>query len=138
MIKIFVDSDVILDLYLERQGFYQSSLELFSMLDIKKMKGYTTPLVYSNLFYIISKYKNRSLAIKNLGKLEAILDIIAVNKKSVSLALTSDFKDFEDALQYFSVVEAKLDYIITRNKKDYKPSRIPVLNAQEFIDTIKL
>ncbi|MES0490379.1 MAG: PIN domain-containing protein [Leptospirales bacterium] len=133
MKKIYIDSDILLDIFLLRDKFYNPASELLTLADLKKVHAVTTPLVFSNLFYILSKYKSKNLAIKTLRTLEAILEIIPVTRKSTTLGLNSKFSDFEDALQYFSSVEAGVKYIITRNSKDYKHSKIPVMSAEQFM-----
>ena len=79
-------------------------------------------------------FKSKTIARKTLRTLENILTVITVSGKSVSLDLDSRFSDFEDALQYFSCLEANADYIISRNSKDYRYSKIPVLSGQHFLD----
>lgn len=130
---LYIDSDILLDIFMQREPFYKPASELLSLVDLKKILGFTTPLVFSNLFYILRKYKSKSMAIRTLATLENILDIVPVNKNSVEMALNSNFNDFEDALQYFSAIKAKANYIITRNKSDFKSSEIPVLTPEEFL-----
>lgn len=133
MKAIYIDTDILLDIFMERRPFYQPASQLLSLVDLKKIKGFTTPLVFANLFYILRKYKSKNTAIKTLNTLGKILDIAPLGKKSVEMALNSNFNDFEDALQYYSAIQAKANYIVTRNKKDFKSSEIPVLSAEEFI-----
>ena len=133
MKRIYIDSDILLDIFMQREPFYKPASELLSLIDLKKVLAFTTPLVFSNLFYILRKYKSKPLAIKTLSTLKNLLDIAPVNKNSVDMALNSNFNDFEDALHYFSAIQAKANYIVTRNKKDYKSSDLPVLTAEEFL-----
>lgn len=133
MKAIYIDTDILLDIFMERRPFYQPASQLLSLVDLKKIKGFTTPLVFANLFYILRKYKSKNTAIKTLNTLGKILDIAPLGKKSVEMALNSNFNDFENALQYYSAIQTKANYIVTRNKKDFKSSEIPVLSAEEFI-----
>ena len=137
MKKVYVDSDILLDVFLQRDPFYSPASELLSLADLKLINAISTPLVFSNLFYILRKYTSKNIAMKTLRSIENFVDVISVNGKSVSLALDSKFTDFEDALQYFSCVEAKSDYIVTRNNKDYQHSRIPVISAHQFMTLYK-
>lgn len=132
MKTVFVDSDIILDLFLAReQRVY--SLALFQLCFEQQCNLVTTPIVIANVHYISIKQLNVKIVIENLKKLKKVIRLIHVSDYSFAKALDSDFSDFEDALQYFAAFEAKVDYIITRNKKDYKKSKIPVLTAEEFI-----
>ena len=136
MKKVFLDSDIIIDLISQRLPFYNDAAQIFTLLDLNKFMGFTTPVVFSNLFYILSKLKNKSFAIKNLNKLRSILNILTVDEKTIDLSLASDFTDFEDAIQYYSSIENGINIIITRNKKDYKNCKIPVLSPKEFLSNI--
>lgn len=132
MKTVFVDSDIILDLLLAReQKVY--SLALFQLCFEQHCNLVTTPIVIANVHYIAAKQLKTKTIIENLKKLKKIIRLIHVSDYSFVKALDSDFADFEDALQYFAAVEARVNYIVTRNKKDYKKSKIPVLTAEEFI-----
>jgi predicted nucleic acid-binding protein len=133
MDKVFIDSDIILDLIQQREPFYREATILFSLIEENKLKSYTTPLVFANLFYILRKLESNSFAIKVLTRLKTLLAVIAINEKCVSLALSSSFKDFEDAIQYYSAIEADIQYLITRNKKDYKESGLIICTPKEYL-----
>jgi predicted nucleic acid-binding protein len=133
MNSLFIDSDIIIDLFAQRKHFMEAA-GLMAVIADKKVSGFTTPLVLANVDYIITKYSNRKkskLAIKALRK---SLSILPMDGEIVDMALESDFSDFEDALQYYSAEKQGIDFIITRNKKDYAKGRIKALTAQEFID----
>lgn len=138
MFNIFVDTDVILDFILDRRPFSTYSEILFNLADGKELNIFVSSLSFSNLFYILRKYSNNNKAYKTLNNLKLLTNILPVDEKIISLALNSDFKDFEDAIQYFSAVENKIDILITRNIKDYKLAEISILNAEEFLRLNKL
>ena len=119
MDKIFVDSDIILDVIQERE-FYKEAVELFTLIEENKVKGFVSPLIFANLYYILRKYEDNEFARKVLIRLKALFNIVTINEKTIELALSSEFKDFEDAIQYYSALESDINYLITRNKKDYK------------------
>ena len=63
-----------------------------------------------------------------------LVELLSLDDKITELALSDDnFPDFEDGLQYYSAIENQIEIIITRNKKDFKNSKIPVLTAKEFL-----
>ena len=115
--KLFIDTDIILDIFAKRKPFYNPAAQLFALIDEKKVDAFTTPVVFSNLFYILSKLKSRNFAHSSLRKLRLLLTIIQVDEKVIDLALNSEFKDFEDAIQFYAAKFHDLDFIITRNVK---------------------
>jgi len=130
--KVFIDSDIILDLIQEREN-YSDALKLFTLIEENKVKGHVSPLIFANLFYILRKQESNKIALQILIRLKALLHILTINEKIIELALSSGFKDFEDAIQYYSALEENLGYLITRNKEDYKKSGIIICNAKEYL-----
>lgn len=135
--KIFVDNDVILDVLLERKDF-EYSRELLTRIEQKQVEAYTSPIIFTNSFYIISKLRDKKRAWSALKKIRLLFHISKITEKVIDLALASDFADFEDAVQYYTALEQKVEYIITRNKKDYILTHIPILIPQEYIAVAEL
>ena len=135
--KIFVDNDVILDVLLKRKDF-EYSRELLIQVEQKLIDAYTSPIIFTNSFYIISKLRNKKKAWSALKKIRLLFSVSKINEKVIDLALASDFSDFEDAVQYYAALEQRVDYLVTRNKKDYTVTQIPIANPQELIAITKL
>lgn len=133
MTKLFIDSDIILDLLLKREN-YSEAAELFTEIEERKYKGHTTSIVIANVHYIMAKFGGKKNSIKNLRKLRNLLSILTTSEKIVDDALLEDTADFEDAIQYIAAEKNGMDFIITRNKDDFKRSKLTVLNAREFLD----
>jgi predicted nucleic acid-binding protein len=129
---VLCDINFILDIFLKREPFYYSAARLFKRIEDKELKGYLCALSFPTLFYLLSKELGRERAIKTLGKIRIVFSVAAVDEKVIDLSLVSDFKDFEDAVQYYSAVQVKADCIITRNKSDYAGVKISVLTPEEF------
>ena len=83
------------------------------------------------------KVKSSELAKSVLRKLAIIVKILTVDEKAIELALESDFPDFEDAIQYYACLDNDIDVIVTRNKKDYKSGKLPVMTAEEYLAALK-
>jgi predicted nucleic acid-binding protein len=130
--RLFIDSDIILDLMVRREAHYDEAALLFSKIEKGGFAAFTTALVFSNLYYILRKQTGHLKAIGYLKKLTTILGIMNVNETIVRDALYADFTDFEDAIQYYSSMANQIDYIVTRNVKDYKKSTIPVRTPAEI------
>jgi predicted nucleic acid-binding protein len=134
VINALIDTDVLIDSSFQRQPFAGDSTKLLELCELGTIQGYTTPLLISNLYYLIRKAQTHENTISIVKKLSQILTIIPVSKNSVSQAIESTFKDFEDALQYFTCMEhGNIQFIITRNKKDYKSSALAVMTPTEFL-----
>ena len=133
MNKIFVDTDIILDLLGNREPFYIHSANLFSAADRKEISIYVSALSFANLNYILSRQYSAVQARKKLMIFKTLVTVLSITDKVIELALTSDFKDFEDAIQYYSAIENNIKVLLTRNLKDYKSALIPVLTAEQFL-----
>lgn len=133
MHKVFIDSDIIIDVLAKREPFYISAAKLFTLIDQNSIYGFMSPIVYANIHYILSKLTSKDITLKNLRKLKTIIKILAIDDKIIELALDSNFNDFEDAIQYHTAKENDIKFLITRNKKDYKKSKISICTAEEYL-----
>jgi predicted nucleic acid-binding protein len=135
--KIFVDSDVILDLLAERTPFYEDAAKIFTLAYRTKIELYTTPVILANVFYILRKSIGNSKSKERLKDLRLLVKILSINEHIVDETLVSDFSDFEDGLQYFTAKENAMSGIITRNPKDYKIKNhgMVIQTSKEFIKT---
>ena len=97
-----------------------------------KLSAVTSAVAFVNVNYFFGKFAPAT-RLQSLSKLRSIVSIIQVNEQIIDLALSSNFNDFEDAVQYYSAISVGCDAIITRNLKDYKYSTIPVLTAEQFL-----
>ncbi len=130
---VFVDTDIVLDLLGNRKPFYRHAAELFSIADRSEITIFVSSLSFSNLNYILSKQYSSNQARRILMKFKTLVTVLSVSNKVVELALLSDFKDFEDALQYFNALENDVNFLLTRNLKDYKTAEIPIMTAEQFL-----
>ena len=133
MNKVFVDSDVILDLLAQRIPHFHFSALLFTFADMKKLELYTSPTVFCNVFYILRKELGIEKAKSALRKLRLLIKIIDSSEKTIDCALNSEFSDFEDAIQCYTAQNHQISIIVTRNVKDYKTAGIIVQNPETFL-----
>lgn len=131
--RVFLDSDVILDLLLARPPFFGPATELFQRIQEGEIEGCVSPLIFSNLFYILRKETSAADAIATLRKLRLLVRVLPVSAETLDLALASSFTDFEDAIQYYTAMSDEVGAIVTRNKQDYRSAKIPVLTAGEYL-----
>lgn len=134
MSRLLIDTNIVIDLLAKRDEFYDEAADIFSRADKKELKLTISSLTFANTNYILSKLKPAKEAKEILRKFKVLVELLSLDDKITELALSDDnFPDFEDGLQYYSAIENQIDVIITRNKKDFKNSKIPVLTAKEFL-----
>ncbi|MFZ1748878.1 MAG: PIN domain-containing protein [Saprospiraceae bacterium] len=134
MSRILIDTNIIIDLLSKRENFYYEAADLFSRADKKDIQLAISTLTFANTNYILTKLKSPKEAREILRKFKVLVELLTLDDKITELALSDDnFPDFEDGLQYYSAIENQIDVIITRNKKDFKNSKIPVLTAREYL-----
>lgn len=134
MSRLLIDTNIVIDLLSKRDKFYDEAADLFSRADKKELELTISSLTFANTNYILSKLKSAKEARQILRKFKVLVELLSLDDKITELALSDDnFPDFEDGLQYYSAIENQIEIIITRNKKDFKNSKIPVLTAKEFL-----
>ena len=133
MNKVFVDTDVILDLLAHRLPHYHFSALLFTFADMKKLEVCTSPTVLVNTFYILRKQIGIEESKNALRKLRLLLHIVDSDDRVIDLALNSNFSDVEDAVQCYTVQEHGINTVVTRNIKDYKTSGVLVQTPEVFL-----
>ena len=137
MKNIVIDTDVILDFFLDREPFSENAAKILSLCEKKEITGFVTPVIVSNVYYLLSQKGKQEKVIEKLKTLLSLLEILTIDKNSIMVALDSDFKDFEDALQnYAAELNGKIDVIVTRNTKDYKKSELGIMNPEDFLKSI--
>lgn len=136
--KIALDTNIILDVLLNREPFVELSANIISSVEKKKIEGYLCATTITTLDYLISKETNRNRARTEIRKLLNLFKISAVNSKVLEMSLHSEFKDFEDAVQYYSGEYCGVKGLVTRNTKDYKPAKLPIYTPEELWGIISM
>lgn len=137
MDNVLIDTDVILDFFFDRQPFAEYSAQVIGLCETNKIKGFVTPVIYSNVYYLLRQTARHDKVIDNLKQLLMITDVLSMDKEVVSNALNSGFKDFEDSLQNFAAMKhGEINVILTRNLKDFSKSEIGVLTPESYIKSI--
>lgn len=133
MKSVLFDINVILDIFLKRDPHYVPAARLFAMIEEKKIEGYLSAQSFPTLFYLLTKELKRDKAMRVLEKVRIVFRVAPVDEKVIDLSLASTFKDFEDAVQYYSALHVHADCLITRNKADFRVDRLPVMTPEEFL-----
>ena len=132
--KVFIDTNVILDIWLERSEFSEYSKDSVEACELGQIEGFSSWHSISNLYYItLDKLRDEKAVKSLLGGFLKFIQIPKVNEKDAQVALTLPIKDYEDALQVVTAKAGKVDVLITRNKKDFKKSGLDVFTPKEFV-----
>ena len=134
MDKVFVDTDIVLDLLMQRHPFYIHAARLFTLADNGKINICISTVCFNDLNYLLAKQYDRTGSRKLLVQFKKLVTVLAVDDKIIDEALISPFPDFEDAIQYHTAIKNKIPVIITRDLKDYKKSEIPVMTAEMYFN----
>jgi predicted nucleic acid-binding protein len=134
-IKVFLDANVILDLYLKREG-YESTKQIMSLVINGQCQAYVNPSILHIVNYRLTKAIGNKKAEQCLLELLVNVDVIDINYETTVSALHSKMGDLEDALHYYTGLHHKLDYFISRDKA-LKESSIPILPVYEPEEFLK-
>lgn len=131
--KVLLDTNIILDVALEREPFFDDSETILWFVEQRQIEGYICASSFGDLYYIIRKAKGRDLALEFLRKLVTLCQVVTVDRDTINMALAVNFRDFEDGIKYSTTVLNKLDVIVTRNSGDFPVTNPRILTPQQMI-----
>ena len=134
--RVFLDTNILIDIIGNRLPYSLSAGVLLNRALKGKIEIYATALTYANALYILRKSLGTQEATSYLRQLNQLVWVAPATQKEVEQAFSSDNPDFEDAIQYFSALAIKADVIITRDKKHFKHSTIPVMDADQYLQGV--
>ena len=138
MKQIFLDTNVIIDFLADRKPFSVAVAGIFNYAVLGKIKLYISAVSYNNIYYILRQSFSNTETIKLLDELSQMTEIADVTKAIIKNSLKSDLRDFEDAIQYNCALSLKkIDFIVTRDTKDFKKSVLPIMNPEEALILIE-
>ena len=133
MNAILFDTNIILDIALNRKPYVIEAQNLFKLIDENIITAYITATTVTDIYYIAKKRKGHKESIDFIKDLIMVVDILGVDKSVIMDALYADLKDFEDSVQTAAAMLHNLDAILTRNKDDFTNSPVPVMTPSEFL-----
>ncbi len=137
--KLLIDTNVVLDVLLKRQPFYEEAADVLKLAAQQGISEYVSASAVTDIYYITRKaLKNKEMACNMLRKLFMVASVATVSEREILEAIESDWNDFEDAVQYAVAKTSEMDAIITRNKGDYKESQVPVWTPKETLGIIEM
>jgi len=135
--RVLLDTNIILDIALKRDPHFLDSSEVFMKIDSSVVYGFVTATTITDIYYISKKEKGHQVSIDFISNLIEIIDVIGIDRRVIIESLLSKITDFEDAVQSVSSFFNSIDYIITRNQKDFSESAVKALTPKEFLDLIE-
>ena len=130
--KVLIDTNIVLDLLLEREPFVEDAIALFEQVETGQIQGYIAATTITNIFYILRKAQGREAALQAISRISTGLEICAVDRPTIIQALASNLKDFEDGIQFACAVLSQLDAIATRDMSDLAGVSLPVWSIAEL------
>jgi len=131
--KVFVDTNVLLDVLAHREPFYSASARIWSLAERGEVGAYISAISFNNVYYIVRKAEDKATAERAMRLLRDVFDSVAPDGKVINQAIDSAFCDFEDAVQFHSAIRAKAQFLITRNPGDFPRSKLSVVTPEEFL-----
>ncbi len=132
---VFLDTNVLMDVFLDREPFVADSQQVWLLAERGKIRGLVSAISFPNVYYVIRKLSGVRQANRSMTMLRDVFVPVACDEQAVHQAMDARFKDFEDAIQYFSAIRADADCLISRNPKHFRTADIPVLTPSEFLVT---
>ena len=135
--KVLFDTNIILDVLLDREPFSEHASYLMSKVERSEINGFLCATTVTTIHYLLSRNLDKKNAITSINSIIALFEIASVNRLVIENALKSKFTDFEDSVLHESARHAGAEYIITRNIKDFKNTKIPVFTPTEFLSMLE-
>ena len=136
MTRLFLDTNIVIDLLDRREPFCHDAVQLFTMAYNKQVQLIVSLMTYTTASFLL--HRHGAEGVRNLlSNFRQLSRVATANERTVDDSLASQFNDFEDAMQYYCALKAKADIIITRNGKDFSASKLPVMTATEYLATLK-
>lgn len=134
MKKIFVDTNILLDLLFQRRGFFLDAKRLFNYSKSRNINIFISAISINTIYYLLQKKFTKEHSKHLLEYIYDITDILPFDENIIFLAHQSSFKDLEDGFQYFTAKEHHIPFLVTRNIKDFAVDDLSVLSPQQFLE----
>jgi len=135
--KVLFDTNIILDVLLDREPFSEDAALLMSKVERSEITGFLGATTITTIHYLASKVLGSELALKHIHSILGLFEIAPINRIVLENALEARFTDFEDAVLYEAACHIGAEYIITRNISDFKKSKLPVFTPGEFMNMLR-
>lgn len=134
--KVWIDTNVILDVLCDRPGFAETSGNVWKQCEIHTIEGCVSSLSILNIVYIMRKELTQEKINDIIRQLSLIFTIVDLKAEDIKKAADLPISDYEDAVQSVGASRVKAQYIVTRNIKDYANSKIPAIKPSELLERL--
>jgi len=134
--KVLIDTNVVLDVLINNAVFFANSKKIFDFAEQKRITGFITASAVTDIFYIAQRKLGKKTIKEAIKKLLKVFYPATVTDNNIYQALDLEWEDFEDSVQYIVGDGLSVDYIVTRNTKDFASSSIPAVTPEQLIKTI--
>lgn len=132
--KILVDTNIVLDVMLKREPFYKSSLEILGLSKRGDIEEYVSASAITDIYYLAYRQlKDKGMVKKLMKKLLTVVSVASVSEQEIENALSLEWNDFEDSVQYSVAFLQEMEGIVTRNPNDYKEAKIKIWKPEELL-----
>lgn len=135
--RIFVDTNLLLDVLAKREPFYTAAARVWTLAETGACEALVSAISFNNVFYIVRKALDAASARRALVLLRDVFASVAPDQRILNQSIDSDIPDFEDAIQFYSALHARADYLLTRNVGDFPIGTLPVLAPDEFLAVLE-
>jgi len=136
MTRLFLDTNIVIDLLDKREPFYKDAVRLFTMAYNKQIELVVAPITYTTASYLLRHHGSEG--VRNLlANFRQLSRVATTDERVIDDSIASLFADFEDAVQYYTALKVNADIIITRNVNDFALAKLPVMTAAEYLASIK-
>ena len=142
MTRLFLDTNIVVDLLDRREPFCHDALRIFTISSMtarnfsrwvnRQVQLFVSPMTFTTASFLLRRHGTEGVR-SLLSNFRQLSRVATVDERTIDNSLASQFKDFEDAVQYYAAVKTKADFIITRNGKDFVHSQIPVMTPSAFL-----
>ena len=131
--KVFVDTNVLLDVLAKREPFYADAARIWSMAERGQIEAQVSVISFNNIYYVVRRAANRNAADRALRLMRNVFTAVPLNAQVLNQAIDAGFSDFEDAIQFHSAVHAGADCLISRDAGHFPAATFPALTPPEFL-----
>jgi len=133
--KVFVDTNVLMDVLAKREPFYRDSAHVWTLAEQGRVVGLVSVISFNNIYHVVRRLRTRQVADRMMILLRDTFTPVVLDKQILDQAIDAGLSDLEDAIQYFSAVRAGADCIVSRDARAFPTSDLPVLTPQELLAT---
>ena len=133
MKRVFIDTNVLMDVLLQREPFWRDSFEVWTLVESGRVEACIAATSFSNCYYLVRKEMGKSQAEQTVRALRGVFVPVAMTEQILDRAIGAGFSDFEDAVQFHSAVHARAECILTRNPGHFPRSPLSILSPKEFL-----